>query len=334
MLISKYAKVKWNAFNKNYYVSKGYVFTRMRNIFDVKIEDLQLKSNSFIEMKCDYCGVLVTKRYSTYINCRKHTQKDCCDNVNCMKQKREETMLLKYNVKNAAHVKELQEKKEETNVKKYGHKTALLNKDVRNKTQKTIIKIYGVTHISKSETIKNKKCETSLRKYGVKHTLQSKEVLEKSRQSMYKNGTQKCSKQQKYLHNLLGGGLNYPVNTLSLDIAFIEDMIYLEYDGSGHKLNIKFGLYTEKEFEHRERKRKYFLKNKGWKVIIINSIKDFLPSDKIILALIHIAKEYLNSGHSWFEINIDKGKIKCSQYEKDYDFGQLRKITQDDLESA
>ena len=41
MLISKTAKVKWNGKNKQYYIDKGYTYTKCGDEFEVPIEDLR-----------------------------------------------------------------------------------------------------------------------------------------------------------------------------------------------------------------------------------------------------------------------------------------------------
>ena len=59
-------------------------------------------------------------------------------------------------------------------------------------------------------------------------------------------------------------------------------------------------------------------------MIHIISEEDYIPSDEIIIDLIKLAKEYLNTGHTYFEINIEKGILKCKEYIKEYDiWGKL-----------
>lgn len=55
-LITKTVKVKWIGRNKKHYVDLGYEFTKMGDMFDVKIEDLQTSSNIKIKYTCDSCG--------------------------------------------------------------------------------------------------------------------------------------------------------------------------------------------------------------------------------------------------------------------------------------
>jgi hypothetical protein len=141
-----------------------------------------------------------------------------------------------------------------------------------------------------------------------------------------------CSCQQFYIYNLLDNSkLNYNCENKFLDIAFPNEKIYIEYDGSGHNLGVLKNEMSQSEFNLKEIKRYYIVKDAGWKMIRIISVKDKLPADKIILQMISEAKEYLNTGHSWIKFDIDNNKVINSQGEFDYDFGELRKIKKDDI---
>ena len=52
-LVSKTAKVKWNASNKKYYESLGYIYTKMGDEFEVRIEDLTKGSHVKVDCLCD-----------------------------------------------------------------------------------------------------------------------------------------------------------------------------------------------------------------------------------------------------------------------------------------
>lgn len=226
--------------------------------------------------------------------------------------------------------REVREKTEQTNLLRYGNKYAILNNDVQDKIKDTIKERFNVENVSQNDKIKKKKEQTFLKHYGVTHPMKDKKLAKKYQisrfKNMYKNGTAPCSTQQKYLYELLGGELNYPVDNCLLDIAFIDEKIYVEYDGSGHDLRVKFGSETQESFNKKNKKRSYFLSNRGWKEIRIISNKDLLPSDEKILEIIQFAKDYLNTDHHYIKFDIDNSKIKCSQFEKDYDFGELRII--------
>jgi hypothetical protein len=75
------------------------------------------------------------------------------------------------------------------------------------------------------------------------------------------------------------------------------------------------------------------LRRENWKMIEIISKKDLLPQDDIIIELVDKAKQYLKNNHSYFCIDIDNNKLKCKEYEIDYDFGKLRRIYQKTLDN-
>jgi uncharacterized protein involved in tellurium resistance len=74
MLITKRVKIKWNKNNKNSYVSKGYIFTKYKDEFEVNVNDLNKGSKEIIQVLCDYClennkETIVNKRYDHYVTC-------------------------------------------------------------------------------------------------------------------------------------------------------------------------------------------------------------------------------------------------------------------------
>lgn len=304
MLLTKEVDVTWNAANKKWYVDMGYLYTKMGYKFICKAEDLNPKGNAVVSVSCDYCDVKFTKKYMHYTDGRKIIKKDCCNNTECMKIKREEVMLAKYGFSNPNKLDSVINKREETNIIKYGFKNPNQNKEIHQKVVNTIKEKYGVDNISKSKEFQQKKLD-----------------------KMYKNGTAPCSTQQKYLHNLLGGELNYPINRYLGDIVFIEDKIIVEYDGSGHNLGVVLGNITEKDFKNKEIKRNIILTKDGWKIIRLISKTDKLPSKERIKIMVDYAKQYLNEGHSWINFYMDYRIVKCSQYLKLYSMGNLTKVS-------
>ena len=67
-LVSKTAKVKWNSRYKKYYMDLGYVFTKMGDEIDVKIEDLPKNSHYRVEYTCDNegCDKILSSSYYNY----------------------------------------------------------------------------------------------------------------------------------------------------------------------------------------------------------------------------------------------------------------------------
>ena len=74
------------------------------------------------------------------------------------------------------------------------------------------------------------------KRFGVDNIMDLEEYRLKIAETLSRNNTVNTSKQQIYLHNLLGGELNYANETPVLDIAYPDDKIYLEYNGGGHNL--------------------------------------------------------------------------------------------------
>ena len=102
MLLTKEVEIAWYYNNKDYYESKGYIFTKWKDIFLVKIEDLLEGCNELVEVKCDYCddSEIYKIKYSTYIKGRKIIIKDACKK--CTSIKRKESSLLLYGVDNVS----------------------------------------------------------------------------------------------------------------------------------------------------------------------------------------------------------------------------------------
>lgn len=100
MLVSKTVMVKWNGFIKKWYEDKGYVWTKQNDLFECKIEDVQINSTVKIEVNCDYCGETFYTEYRRLLNSKKVINKDCCSNRICMKEKSKEVNLKIYGVEN------------------------------------------------------------------------------------------------------------------------------------------------------------------------------------------------------------------------------------------
>ena len=155
----------------------------------------------------------------------------------------------------------------------------------------------------------------------------------------YANGNAPSSTQQVWLHKVLGGELNYPVGQLSLDIAFPDSMLYVEYDGSGHDLTVRMGTMTEEEFHQKQLRRDSVLKTLGWKCIRIISTLDYLPSTQTVISMFDFASDVL-SKHHFVTFDIDNKMVKYGGVSYPYDFGELykmekrRKIKQDGIDSV
>lgn len=269
-------------------------------------------------------------------------------------EKMKQACLETYGVEHASQSEEIKEKVRQTSLSRYGVEHYAQTEECRRKTKQTNLERYGVEYILQSKEVKEKIKQTNLERYGVEHNMQSKEVLEKRKntyferygfdsamkhpdvkmkvvKTMHKNGTQKTSKQQAYLHSLYGGELNYPIRYYDVDICFPDEKIAIEYDGSGHNLSVVFGDFTQEEFNQREIVRGSVIKHEGYKQIRIISIHDKLPDDDILLQMLSDAKRYFSTtNHTWVHYDIDNSKMinaenKCVNGVL-YNYGNLRTI--------
>jgi len=327
--------VKFNKKNKEHFENKGYEWEQNK-IVEINVVDMFYGSHTLVKCICDFCGAETYKEFRWFYidrgegnNISKMTT--CCDNLNCIHQKMEQTSIIRYGTKHPTQSKIVQDKIEQTNIEKYGVKCVFQSPIIQETMKNTWMENYGVDNPWKAESVKDKIKETLIENYGVEYITQNKEIMERvvisGRKTLYNNGTAPSSSQQEYIHELLGGEkickLNYPVDRCSLDIAFPNEMFYIEYDGGGHG----WGTITngkEKEFKDSERKRKGYLEHRDWKLIRIISKKDKLFEDTFLLYLIKECKDYLlNSNHTWIEIDIDENEIRCSKY--------IKKISEEEL---
>ena len=248
-----------------------------------------------------------------------------------IREKSQETTFKNLGVKYAMQSYKTQEKNKQSIQDKYGYTNIFQIPEIKEKIKKINIKKYGAENPLNNKEIREKANKTIKDKYGVDNVSQNPEIQAKIRRSFYKNGTTPTSIQQRYICFLVNGKLNFPIGRTNADIL-INNNIIIEYDGGGHNLSVKIGNITQDQFNRKEIKKYYFLKSKGYKIIRIVSAKDNLPKEeKRLIDAINIAIDYLNQNHSWFEINIDDGKLRCNCYEKDYNFGELRRGTKENL---
>lgn len=325
MLLTKEVELKLNGATIQNYEKLGYEIPRHLNsrnklkvnkndTIKIKIEDLSKYSKAKVQCLCDYClekgiNTIIEESYSNYIRRNKNAiiHKDCCLACKPLKTK-------------------------ESNLKIYGSENVFQLDEIKEKSKNTILDKYNVEYISQSKEIQDKVKETNINKFGCEYALQSKKIIQKRQKTLKKNGNIKTSRQQIYLHNLFGGDLNYQDNNTgvyTLDIAFPNEKVYIEYNGGGHNLFVKTGLMSESEFNKKELNRYFYLKRNGWKCVIISSPVDYLPCDDILLTELNNAKKWFLldiKGHSHYNININN-KVN------DINYGKLRKITENDLDN-
>lgn len=72
-------EIKWNTRTKEWYINKGYVFTKLKDAFHVKVEDLSPGARYKVKVKCDYCGQIIDVVWRDYLKySEKNTKYACC----------------------------------------------------------------------------------------------------------------------------------------------------------------------------------------------------------------------------------------------------------------
>ncbi|GAB6423139.1 hypothetical protein bcgnr5372_27630 [Bacillus luti] len=90
MLITKTVMLCWMPSNKDHFLKKGYEFTKFKDKFEAKVEDLSPKSNVEVVFTCDYCQIELKNKYHMYlrsINNFPPINKVCCANCRYIKNK-------------------------------------------------------------------------------------------------------------------------------------------------------------------------------------------------------------------------------------------------------
>ena len=249
-----------------------------------------------------------------------------------VKEKSKQTLLKNYGTDNPFRSKEIQNKIKTTNLERYGCTCSLQSEEAKNKSKETMLKNYGVEHALQNKEILNKFYLTNLERYGSKSYLSSDDFKNKTRDTWSFNGHEgPCSRQQKYIANLINGEINIVIAGYWADIILKNEKINLEYDGGGHRANCDFyHKITSKEFDLKEKIREDKIINNGYRMIRFIATKDRIPSDEVILNLI---EGFKNSDFKVIRINFEEGTIDRDYEERWYcNFGELRKITQKDLE--
>lgn len=181
MLITKSVMVKWVSSNKNYYIEKGYLYTKHYDQFEVKVEDLPKGSHSMVDVLCDYClETIVTKEYRTYVKQNEESiiNKDCCKK--CQSAKTIESNLLVYGKENVFQIEEVREKYKQNMIANHGVENPSQMEDYNEKFTQTSMKNYGTPHPFQSQSVKDKIVDTMISRYGVKSYTQTKEYIEKT----------------------------------------------------------------------------------------------------------------------------------------------------------
>lgn len=307
IVLPQTVKIRIGGGKGEYYESKGYGNgKRLKNgdVIEVNVLDLSKSSGTKVKIICDFCG---KETYVHYGCISKDPYITTCRDKACTTAKTRYTSMLKYGCINPGSSKQAKDKREKTMIDRYGVPNAYCNGGCfREENKQKWIDHYGVDNPSKAP-----------------------EVQDKIRETWNKNDSGPCSKQQKYLANLIGGEVNIPVNGYWADI--VKGKVIVEYDGGAHDARCRiYNGCTKEEFYEEEKRREIEINKKGYKIIRIISKKDKLPYDDVILNLINGFK---NFDFKVIRIDIDEGTIDKDYNEKwNCKFGELRKIKDKDLD--
>ena len=78
MILDEYINIRWNQNNKKQYIEKGYVLTKIGEMFNVKTIDLLSSSHVLIHVKCDICGKEKFMIYREYLSNFENGKYFCC----------------------------------------------------------------------------------------------------------------------------------------------------------------------------------------------------------------------------------------------------------------
>ena len=218
---------KLRKINIKYPLIKYYLENRFDYIENLNEAFDRIKYHIEIRPKCPICGGKLK-----YLNRKNHLYNNHCS-IKCrvkdkkVKEKLEQTNIIKYGCKCILGSKEIRERIKKTNLQKYGVeyigaskeiqekiKETCLNKygvmspiespEIRLKCKESYIKNFGVDNPMKSNIVKEKSKQTCLEKYGVEYSFQSLKVKEKSKQTcLEKYGVEYAAQSQEIKEKII-----------------------------------------------------------------------------------------------------------------------------------
>lgn len=309
-ILNQQVNIVSNRHNIQHYIKRGYDGCQCGDIITVNINDLKHNATIKVLFRCDFCGEVFERMYSSYAH-DNHPQWCACPK--CVGKKRKEIFKLEFGVENVMQREDIKEKLFETNMERYGCKIGLQNKEIRDKQKKTNLKRYGTEYAIAAQQTRNKIQQTMQTRYGVENPSQIDEVMDKIQQTRYKNNQQASSKQQRLLCQYYNGELNYPFKRRYIDIALLDEKIAIEYNGGGHNLSVKLGELTEQEFNRNEKFRKKQLFEGDWKLIEFISPQNRVVSEDVAIHILDMCRYLFNMCNKhYIKIYIDDDKVMNS----------------------
>lgn len=290
--------------------------------FLINVNDLSSGCHAVVDVKCDYCDNISHVEYRQYLRTHQKYEMDCCINHKIYKQRL--TCLNRYGVEFPMQSEEILGKSYQTNLERYGTKQYVLCDEGKARREQTNLRKYGVRNVMSSPLIREKAKQTTKEHYGVENPFSSKEIQEQIAITLSHNNRVNTSSQQLYLSKLYGMDVNIPFLSFHLDL--VKDNTVVEYDGGGHRLNVKLGTMTEEEFDQKELIREKMIRQAGYRLIRIICPTDRLPTDKVLLHLYQDAIDYFDeTGHTWRNYYVEDGLMRDAEHKDGvmYQYGDL-----------
>lgn len=185
LVLNQEIQVAWCPANRKHFESLGYIFTKWRDKFLVKAEDLSNTSTKKVKVICDYCTKTYFTSYKLYYKGISLNGKNACKS--CAIIKNNELFKKKYGVENPFALEEIKEKIKKTNLKNLGVENPGQSSSIKEKIKKTNLERRGMES-SLSDPEVRKKCEqTLLQRFGVKNPFESQQIQNEIKENLIKN---------------------------------------------------------------------------------------------------------------------------------------------------
>ena len=174
---------KLRKINIKYPLIKYYLENRFDYIENLNEAFNRIKYHIEIRPKCPICGGKLK-----YLNRKNHLYNNHCS-IKCrvkdkkVKEKLEQTNIIKYGCKCIFGSKEIRERIKKTNLQKYGVEYIGASKEIQEKIKETCLNKYGVMSPIESPAIRLKCKESYIKNFGVDNPMKSNIVKEKSKQT-------------------------------------------------------------------------------------------------------------------------------------------------------
>lgn len=204
--------------------------------------DISKFSKKMVIVKCDICGKIFESSNIRINMSLKNNKSELiiCNNIDCIKRKREYTMVKLYGVPNIGLHEDHIDKVKKTNNIKYGCDWAMQNDNINILSkQKSFLK-YGTYNPSKSFIIKNKIKNTNMERYGVEYPMQSDYFKIKNIQTnIHKYGVSHPNKLKEYKNKISKVKLSIELSKLKEKYNNF-DFVFDESEYAGYRYIYKF----------------------------------------------------------------------------------------------